>query len=246
MDNLNENARLHSAGATVRHTTPFDSLTTFKNEGELTGKFIRKWAVPYYMEICSDNSEWITSLRQIKNEITEDISLALLGDFNWRTRLMGTYFAAVKGYEGLIDIIGTHLLKSELCCVGHIYALVLTFFNNEKSIYYLNNYLDYYLTKPFLYFDQKDVMEALLYLDKVNNTAHFNDHLANWNKLQQERKPLEEQSTIMIAEIIENVEGKAQAEEYLNSLTTSKEEQSTQFTTTFFDEQVAILKSLNS
>jgi hypothetical protein len=43
-----------------------------------------------------------------KNEITIDVCLSLLGDFNWRTRLVGAYFAAIKGYHKLIDIIGNH------------------------------------------------------------------------------------------------------------------------------------------
>src|SRR4051812_1169568 len=141
MDDLNEMARLHSAGATVKHLSPFDSLPTHKNEKDLSPEFIKKWVVPYYMEIGSyNNSNRVVQIQEIKPEITKDICLNLLGDFNWRTRLVGAYFAAVKGYKELIDIIGTHLLKSEVCCVGHIYALVLAFFDGEDSMQYLNRY----------------------------------------------------------------------------------------------------------
>lgn len=116
MNDLNEMARLHSAGATVRHVSPFDSLPIRKNDKDLSSDFVKKWAVPYYMEIGSyDNSNRIDQIKKIKPEITKDVCRNLLGDFNWRTRLVGSYFAAVKDYKELIDIIGIHLLKSEVC-----------------------------------------------------------------------------------------------------------------------------------
>jgi hypothetical protein len=112
MDDLNEMARLHSAGATVRHSSPFNDLPVHKNETPLSDDFIKKWVVPFYMKIGSyGDKKWIEAVKEIKNEITPGICLSLLGDFNWRTRLVGAYFAAVKGYEDLIDIIGIHLLK---------------------------------------------------------------------------------------------------------------------------------------
>ncbi len=189
MDDLNEMARLHSAGATVRHVSPFEHLHSHRNEFDLPGGFIKKWAVPYYMNIVSaEKEEWIKSIKNIKSEITNDISLSLLGDFNWRTRLVGAYFSAVRNYSDNIDIIGVHLLKSEVCCVGHIYALTLAFFNSEKSIKYLGDYLDYYLTKPLLYFDQDYVMGAILYLDEVNGTSNGDKYKENWNALSTIRK----------------------------------------------------------
>lgn len=196
MDDLNEMARLHSAGAIVRHVSPFDSLQYPRNNFELTSDFLKKWALPYYMQIGSrDNEDWITGIKKIKTDITKEVLLSLLGDFNWRTRLVGTYFAAVKNYSDLIDIIGTLLLKSEVCCVGHIYSLVLAFFNTDKCVQYLNDYLDYYLTKPNLYFDQVYVMGAVVYLDKVNGTSNGDKHLENWNALKKTWTNIQEERT---------------------------------------------------
>lgn len=125
-------AGFHSASATVRYVSPFENLQTYKNDEDLSADFIKKWAVPFYMEIASyDNSDWVDQIKEIKPEITKDDCLNLLGDFNWRTRLVSSYFSAVKDYRGLINIIGTHLLKSEVCCVGHIYALTLVFLRQE-------------------------------------------------------------------------------------------------------------------
>lgn len=184
MDDLNEIARFHSAGAIVRDISPFDNLQSHRNNFELTSDLIKKWVAPYYMEIGSYDSEnCLTRIKKTKNEITKEVVLSLLGDFNWRTRLVGTYFAAVKGYSDLINIIGTHLLKSEVCCVGHIYSLALAFFNSNKCIEYLNVYLNYYLTKPHLYFDQEYVMGAIFYLDKLNGTSNADRHRENWQNL---------------------------------------------------------------
>jgi hypothetical protein len=224
MDDLNEMARLHSAGATVRHLSPFDNLPIHKNEKELASDFIKKWAVPYYMEIASyDNSNWIEAIKEVKHTITKETCLLLLGDFNWRTRLVGSYFTAVKEYRDLIDIIGTHLLKSEVCCVAHIYALTLSFFNEERCVQYLNKYLDYYLTKPSLYFDQKFVMESILYLDKENKTDHFTKHKENWKGFQEERSKIERNDQ--------------------DPYTDDKTEEV--FSTQYFDEQVGVLRKLS-
>lgn len=87
-----------------------------------------------------------------------------------------------------------------------MYALVLSFFNTEASNRYIDTYLEYYLTKPKLYFDQQYVMSACLYLDQVNGTSNSEKHLENWNSLKktwdiEDRKPsidyFEEQVSIL-------------------------------------------------
>lgn len=245
MDDLNEMARLHSAGATVRHVSPFESLPTYKNDEDLSSDFIKKWAVPFYMEIASyGSSNWVDQIKEIKPEITKDVCLNLLGDFNWRTRLVGSYFAAVKDYRELIDTIGTHLLKREVCCVGHIYALTLAFFNDENCIQYLNRYLDYYLTKPLLYFDQKFVMEAVLFLDKENKTDYFSRHLDKWKTLRKERRQLEKHQAQEVAKMLEQQEGSKVSAEYLQELQVNEKKEE-EFSTEYFDEQIAILRDLN-
>lgn len=182
MKDIEEQIRLHSAGATVRHKYSFANLSSFQNNFELTEEFLKTWAAPFYMKIGSDNDEWIESLAKVKNKITKEITLSLLGNFNWRTRQTGAFFAAIKNYTDLIDIIGVHFLKSEVCFAGRIYAFVLASFNTPQCVEYLNLYLDYYLTKPDLWFDQKQAMEAVAYLDKINRTNYSALHLTNWIK----------------------------------------------------------------
>jgi len=203
-ENINEQIKLHSAGATVRHLSNFDNLKSYKNDSELTKEFISKWVIPFYMEIGNyyDDS-WVEAVKQISKEITQDTTLKLLGDFNWRTRLVGAYFSAVKGYKEQIEIIGTHFLKSEVCCVGHIYALVLASYNEEKTLHYLTTYLDFYLQKPELYFDQENVLKTVAFLDKKNNTNNIKRHIENWNNLQKRRKQITKPKIIKTAKNID-------------------------------------------
>lgn len=236
-----EKLKLHSAGATIINHSPFDELVSHVNSTQLEAAFIKKWCVPFYMTIDRYyDLSWVEEIKKIKKEITPEITLQLLGDFNWRTRLVGAYFSAVKGFDEQIDIIGTHFLKSEVCCVGHIYALVLAFFNNEKSIRYLEGYLNYYLEKPELPFDQYDALEALFYLDKVNSTTNFKKHLLAWEKFQNKGIEL----SMKHAEFsLQYIEGESNKEKFLKEFSEMKVDLN--IDTTFFEEKIRILKELN-
>lgn len=245
MDDSNEMAEFHSAGATVRHISPFDDLPTHRNTTTLPAGFIKKWVLPLYMEIGSNgDTGWMKSISEIKQDITPDICLLLLGDFNWRTRLVGAYFSAVKDYRDHIALIGVHLLKSEVCCVGHIYALVLACFNTDKSIGYLHQYLNYYLTTPNLYFDQTSVMEALLYLDKINQTNEFEKYHNHWKTLVDRRAPLENQAAWNIVKLLAAQGDQDAADSFMQSISAQKPQETTIFTTDYFDKQIAILSDL--
>lgn len=234
MSNVNEKAGLHTAGAIMRHVSPFADQPSHRNTDALSADFIDKWVTPYYMEIGTHtDAEWILSIKEIKADISIEDCLALLGDFNWRTRLVGAYFAAVKGYMELIDIIGIHLLKSEVCCVGHIYALTLAYFNTEKSIEYLRKYLDYYLTRPDLYFDQKNVIEAMLFLDGENVSGNTIKYIDSWRLFEQKRAQPEKRMLAGIAKVWEKITGSGGGKNIHN------------LTTSYFEKQVSVLRALS-
>jgi hypothetical protein len=96
--------------------------------------------------------------------------MKLLTFFNWRPRIVGANFAAIKNAWQHGDHIGRLLLRSDVCLAGTGYALALARFNNEQSIRYLQMYLDHYLGQVNLWFNQGAVMGALAYLDKANGT----------------------------------------------------------------------------
>ncbi len=172
--------QLHSAGATVRHKSPFEELTSYVNEVEISQEFREEWVIPFYFELDNQTDEWIEKMIDLKPKIQEEVILQNLGDFDWRTRSTGSYFAAIKKSTHLEDIIGTHLLKSEVCYAGSGYALTLASFNTSKAVDFFDNYLKYYLKQPQLYYDQGSVMTAMKYLDEVNNTNNTEKHLKNW------------------------------------------------------------------
>lgn len=182
MDDANEQIRLHLAGATVTHKSNFEDLPTYKNTGKLTQDFIKTWAIPFYTKLGRTDTAWSKQLVQSKNQITKEIVLQLLGDFNWRTRQTGAFFTTIMNFTDLTDIIGSHFLKSEVCYAGRVYARTFASFNTDKAVTYLDRYLAYYLTKTDLWFDQQDAIEALTYLDKVNSTNLASKHSDNWIK----------------------------------------------------------------
>ncbi len=191
-ENLTDIQR-HSAGATVEHKSPFERLTSHVNEIEITQTFRNEWVIPFYFKLHDQSDEWTTKMIALKSQINEDVILQNLGDFDWRTRSTGSYFAGIKMAVHLDKIIGTHLLKSEVCFAGSQYAKTLALFNTEYAVSCFNLYLDYYLTKPELYFDQDDVIYALKYLDGINQTNHIEKHLKNWENfvLRRNQKQIE-------------------------------------------------------
>ena len=73
MDDLNEQIRLHSAGATVRYKSTFADLTSYNNVDELSQDFIDTWAAPFYMRIGDTDDSWTNQLIQAKEQITKEI-----------------------------------------------------------------------------------------------------------------------------------------------------------------------------
>ncbi|WP_299124826.1 DUF6000 family protein [uncultured Tenacibaculum sp.] len=168
---------LHSAGATIRHLSSFEELEHYSNEKELEVDFIKKWCVPFYMFQINNTNEFIEKLEPIKADLNTEVVKGLLGDFNWRTRIVGAYFSMIMDLKEVEDIIGTHLLKSQVCYAGTGYCLTLASFNTQKGIEYLKKYLDYYLTQKHLYFDQTDAMSALKWTDRLNGTNEIEKYL---------------------------------------------------------------------
>lgn len=189
MENEPSNSpKRHSAGATVRHVSPFHELQSCRNDFELTREFKDKWTIPFYLNLNKTDQNWIDQFIAIKPEITTDVIQKSLGDFNWRTRHTGAFFAAITNRKEFIDVIGVHLLKSELCCAGNTYCKVLASFNLPSCVDYLNQYLDYYLTRLDRPFDQRSAMVAVSYLDKVNGTQYFEQHRENWAAFAESRR----------------------------------------------------------
>jgi hypothetical protein len=163
---------MHSAGATVVPTHPFGELPIPRNSVELGGPFWEKWVIPYYMSIpFSVEESCKTKMLEIKPDIDAAVVNALLGDFNWRTRHVGAYFAAITRQYDVFPSIGNMLLQSEVALAGKTYAIVLASYKADFAIHYYLEYLRYYLRHPEYDFDQ-DVVGAGLFLLAEKSGTH--------------------------------------------------------------------------
>ena len=179
---------LHISGATIRHRNPFEDLEVPRNEEELTEDFADRWIMPFCMYgFASLDESLINEFARASRQIDIEIVLKLLGDFDWRPRLIGAYFAAINNYTELSTIIGHSLLKSEVCYAGAGYCLALAKFNSDAAKDFLKEYLDYYLDKKDLWFNQNSAYCALHFIDPnssdlfIDKWNAFIDDKPNWN-----------------------------------------------------------------
>jgi len=165
----------------VVHQSPFSSIEVPAVDNALTVEQIERWVVPFYrVSFRAVDSAFHQALRKIYAEITPTVVELLLKDYNWRPRLTGAFFAAVKQIRSFEDHIGRLLVRSDLCYAGSIYCVALAEFNTPIGLGYLKKYLEYYLTRPDLDYDQMAAMGAISYLDRQNGTKCLEEFLPKW------------------------------------------------------------------
>jgi hypothetical protein len=156
-------------------------------------KLREEWVEPYYMFLI--DVRWLRksenlsqphfvkivkpALAKVNNEIIEE----LIAYRDWRHRVVGCWFAGVKKRSQYIEEISKSLggyFRQMATC----FALVR--FNNDRSIYYLSQYLEEFITNPN---NLKDdhwnkqhfgwAIQALTYLDRKKGDFYFQQyHLA--------------------------------------------------------------------
>jgi hypothetical protein len=174
---------LHSRGAIKRHHSPFAQLVVPVNTEPLAEAFAAKWVHPFYLlNLWMDSAQFISALRPVLAEISTEVISTLLDQLDWRPRLVGGYFVAIKKQSRFEDQIGSLLLRSDVCYAALGYSLALARLNSRISIRYLYSYLEYYLTRHDLWFDQSIVMAALGYVDATNQTHLVDDLMPLWNQ----------------------------------------------------------------
>ncbi|WDE10858.1 hypothetical protein H3N35_21820 [Thalassomonas haliotis] len=94
--------------------------------------------------------------------------------------LWGAYFTALEDIKEMEVNIANLLLCSDVCYSGRSYCLALASFSTPMAIDFLNKYLEYYLKKPDLWFDQGSVMSALAYIGEQAGEDLVTPHLASW------------------------------------------------------------------
>lgn len=176
----------HSAGATVLHSGPFSNLVVPEMRNSLSSEIVSTYVNPFYMTNKGEDT-YIQAYNQVKQSVTPEIISSLLAEFNWRARSVAADFIAVRELQEFEDQIGKLLLRSDVCYSGNQYCLALAVFSNQKSIDYLNEYLEYYLLKKELYFDQGSAMAALDHIGRGRTQDLLSVHRDNWNLFTEEK-----------------------------------------------------------
>ncbi|MET8723238.1 MULTISPECIES: DUF6000 family protein [Streptomyces] len=107
---------------------------------------------------------FMRDLREDAGLITAD-EVAKLLEGGWRERRTAAWLVAVSRRTEFREHLGALLLASEVCCVGLAYCVVLASFGTARDADLLAAYLDRYLCRPDLAYDQAVVMGALQFID---------------------------------------------------------------------------------
>ncbi|MFF3990639.1 DUF6000 family protein [Streptomyces sp. NPDC001797] len=91
--------------------------------------------------------------------------IAKLLEGGWRERRTAAWLVAVSRRTEYREGLGQLLLTSEVCCVGLAYSVALASFGTARDADLLAAYLDRYLCRPDLAYDQAIVMGALQFID---------------------------------------------------------------------------------
>lgn len=91
--------------------------------------------------------------------------IATLLDGGWRERRTAAWLVAVSRRTEFRARLGELLLASEVCCAGLAYCVALASFGTARDADLLAAYLDRYLRRPDLAYDQTVAMGALVFID---------------------------------------------------------------------------------
>lgn len=170
----------HNAGRTVAHQSPFAHLEV-PNRREAPAHLVERWIRPFYMTAPED-AAFGERYRALRAEATPALASELLSYFDWRPKVVGAYVVGIEGHQSLRDLIGRLLLRSDVCCCGRALCLALARLGGEESSRVLCAYLDHYLTRPDLVFDQAEALAALMSVDARDGTAHARGYEDRWSR----------------------------------------------------------------
>ena len=145
-EELRKQVELHSAGATVQHAGPYSDLEVPSSMESPSDDFYEKWVAPFYMWEIRRPNKFVKLYSPIRREVDRNLILSLLVWFNYRSRLVAAYFAAIEDMTEFTEHLGRLLLRSDVTYAGEGYALALATFNSELAREFLTKYLDYHLS----------------------------------------------------------------------------------------------------
>jgi hypothetical protein len=162
----------HVAGRGAGHALPPGELEVPVSVNALGGPFLGRWVDPFYLSDparldAAQSAAWCAAARACDDAVLE----ALLTEADWRPRMVGAWFVAVRGADGFEPRLGRLLLRSDVCFAGRAYAVALASLATPGAAGWLERYLAHYLARPELDYDQAEVLAALLQLDATRGAA---------------------------------------------------------------------------
>ncbi|TXS57866.1 hypothetical protein EAO77_11885 [Streptomyces sp. t39] len=101
-----------------------------------------------------------------------DAELETLLDHGWRPRTTAAWLIGVDRREAFRERLGALLLDSEVCYAGRGYCFALARLGTVADAEILVAYLDRYLPRTDLRYDQGDALGALLRIDAALGSDH--------------------------------------------------------------------------
>lgn len=163
-----------------------DAMRPTDEEAELL-ELIRRYVTPdhRYRKLggallgmgARDRAEFTVRLGKAAGEIgSPELNMLLSG--GWRECRTAAWLVAVAGRTEFRERLGELLLASAGPYAGQAYCVALATFGTAADADLLVAYLDHYLPRPDLYYDQTAALGALLLLDTKAGTGHAARFLA--------------------------------------------------------------------
>lgn len=162
----------HVAGRGASHPWPPGELDVPVAINSLSGAFLGRWVDPFYLNDparldATQAAAWCGAARVCDDAVLE----ALLAEADWRPRVVGAWFVALRGADHFEPRLGRLLLRSDVCFAGRAYAVALASLATPDAGDWLERYLRHYLAHPQLDYDQAEAMAALMQLDPARGAA---------------------------------------------------------------------------
>jgi hypothetical protein len=122
-----------------------------------------------------------------------DLAVMLSTSSGWRERLTAAWMAGIASRTVFRERLGELLLASTQCYAGQGYCFALACFATTDDAELLRAYLDKYLRRPDLAYDQDWAMSALLHIDATLGTRFAAPYLTpdglwfQWSKAEDPR-----------------------------------------------------------
>ncbi|QNS04343.1 DUF6000 family protein [Streptomyces xanthii] len=104
--------------------------------------------------------------------VVTDAELSALLGYEWRSRVTGANLIGVGRRTSFREQLRELLLASDFCFAGSAYCFALARFGTAADAEILTAYLDRYLPRTDLRYDQPAALGALVHLDTLLGTDH--------------------------------------------------------------------------